>query len=106
MKPLPHKLFRVAVTRSVFWVGVVFCATALVGCYESAEDKVKEEATTDLDCPENALHVLFMGTSSSGDLMLYQVQGCGRTASYLCRGDKKAFDTEYYCCNAASCHNP
>jgi hypothetical protein len=76
-----------------------------VGCYESAEDKVKEEATVDLNCPDNAIHVLFLGTSSNG-LGLYEAQGCGRSASYVCRGDKKVLDTEYTCCNAAYCHNP
>ncbi len=105
MKPLPHEIHSARVARLLFWVGVVCSATVLVGCYESAEEKVREDATVDLNCPDNAIHVVYLGTSS-GDLMLYQAQGCGRTASYVCRADKKAFDTEYLCCNAAYCHNP
>ncbi|MFO0658756.1 MAG: hypothetical protein U0165_02835 [Polyangiaceae bacterium] len=91
--------------RSLLWGGLVGLAMGVAGCYQSAQDEVRQLATADLNCPENAISVTYIGTSAI-DGLVYQAAGCKRSATYLCRADKQAFDTEYFCCNAARCRAP
>jgi len=60
----------------------VLIALGLAAC--GGTNSLKTRAAFDLDCPAEQLQIIDLGRSGRG------VTGCGRKASYVCKGDAVA----------------